>query len=265
MKKTALTAIMICSIAIYMMSCVNISSGSGEKITGNRVAKEVERGMMDFEAINVSGSIDVIISESTDAPVKVSGDENLLDYVETYVKDGTLNVHFKKNIKYSSGIGLRVTVPNSGKINKISASGSSDVIIEGCLVADNISINISGSSDVKGNIKAETVNMDTKGSSNFKGNIEAKTFNLKCSGSSNCTISGKAENCNISTAGSCDFKGYDFVVDKLKCNTSGSSKIQITCNEELEVATSGSSDIYYKGTGKVVSVKTSGSSNVRQK
>jgi archaellum component FlaF (FlaF/FlaG flagellin family) len=250
-----------------MTACGNVITNgiNGKNLKGNGVFKEKERGKMDFNAINTRGSIDVIIADVADAPIKVSGDENLIDSIETYVKDGVLNVHFKSGYGYSSKSGLKVTVPNNGRINKIMASGSSDVITEGCIVSDNMSISCKGSSDFKGNIKAEKCELNFNGSSDFKGSVEAVTCNVKCSGSSDCIINGKADICDISMAGSSDFKGYDFIVAKLNCNTSGSSDIQVTCNEELSVKASGSSDVHYKGTATVTNKHLSGSSDLVHK
>ena len=268
MKKTTLTLVMICSIIFNLTACINVSSSKGlfgKNIKGNGIQKELERGKMDFNGIDVRGSVDVIIADISDAPIIVSGDENLLEYIETYIKNGVLNIHFKDGYGYTSKKGIKVTVPNNGHLSSIKASGSSDVLTEGTIVAGNISIDCKGSSDFKGSIKAEKCEFTFSGSSDFRGSVEATTLIVKCSGSSDCMINGKADICEISMSGSSDFKGYDFIVNKLNCNTSGSSDVQITCNEELSARASGSSDVYYKGDAKVVSAHTSGSSDIIKK
>ena len=268
MKKTALISILICSIILNLTACINVSADNGffgKGIKGNGVRKELDRGKMEFTAIDTRGSVDVIISNKADAPIIVTGDENLVEYVETYVKDGVLNIHLNnKEIKsFSSRIGLKVTVPNNGLINNIKTSGSSDVTVEGTIVADNMNITCKGSSDFIGNIKAgkckiyctgssdfkgkveaENCEIDCSGSSDFKGSIETTTLSIRCTGSSDCNINGKADVCEMSMTGSSDFNGYDFIVNKLTCSASGSSNIKITCNEELDARAGGSSDIY---------------------
>lgn len=268
MKQVTFISLLICSMALQMTACVNvnISNGiAGKNLKGNGIFKEKERGNMEFNAIDTRGSIDVIIADVADAPIKVSGDENLIDSIETYVKNGVLYVHFKSGFGYSSKAGLKVTVPNNGNIEQIKASGSSDVLIEGCVVADKITLSGSGSSDIKGNIRAESCELNFKGSSDFKGNVEAVRCDVNCSGSSDCIISGKADVCNASMSGSSDFKGFDFVVNNFNCKTSGSSDVQVTCNEKLSVSASGSSDVYYKGNAQVVSKNLSGSSDLHHR
>jgi hypothetical protein len=264
MRKIVFIFILICSVTFYFSSClyVNIHDGTWKKIVGNGVLKEQERNKMDFNALDTRGSISVYISESSDMPVTVSGDENLIDYIETCVKDEVLHVHFKNGYGYSSKKNLKVTIPNNGKLKNIHASASSNVYIKGRLVSDNMSITIRGSADLKGDIKADNIKMDCSGSSDFKGHIEAKTLVVNCSGSSDCIISGSADVCNLSMSGSSDFKGYDFIAKKCDGSASGSSDIWITCTEELSVRTSGSSDVYYRGHAKVTSARLFGSSNL---
>jgi len=268
MKKTAIISVIISIVIMQMTACVNINTNSSlyKNIKGNGVLKEQDRGKMDFNAINSRSSVDVIIADVKDAPIKVSGDENLIDAVEVYVKNGVLHAQLKDGFGgYSSKLGLKVTVPNNGQIKEISSSGSSDIYTEGVVTADIINITCKGSSDFKGSIKAKECNFDFSGSSDFKGSVEAETINIKCSGSSDCIINGKADNCKISTSGSSDFKGYDFIVNKLDCNTSGSSDIQITCTGEMKVRATGSSDVYYKGNPKIIESHTSGSSDLVRK
>ena len=268
MKKIALIPIMICGIILNITACINVNGNNGlfgKNIKGNGIHKEQERGRMDFNGIDVRGSIDVIIADIDDTPIKVSGDENLIDNIETYVKDGVLNIHFKNGFGYSSKTGLKVVIPNNGRINSIKASGSSNITSEGVINADNISIACKGSSNFNGNIKAEKCEIDCTGSSSIKGNIEATICKIKCTGSSGCDISGKADVCEASVSGSSSLGGYDFIVNKLTCSASGASGIQVTCKEELSAKASGASHINYKGSAKVVSERASGASNITKK
>ena len=262
MKKITLVSVIICSIILNLTACIGINSVNN--IRGNGILKEEDRGKMDFTAIDVRGSISVIISDITDAPVKIEGDENLLEFIETIVKDGVLKVQFRNRnySSYSPNIGIKVTVPNSGRINRIKTSGSSDIIIEDVVVADNMRIMCSGSSNINGSIKAEKCEIDCSGSSDLKINIDATTCIFKFAGSSTCNISGSADVCEMRMTGSGDFKGYDFAVNKLTCTVFGSSGVQITCDEELNVRTFGSSDVYYRGTATKISKSTAGSSNI---
>jgi hypothetical protein len=291
MKKVITLSLFACSLMFAFSNCINVTVGNGSSsfgigktIVGNGVIKEKEIGKLDYTGIESKGSIDVIISRSSDLPVKISGDENLIDYVEVSVINGVLTVQTKDIVNYSTKHGLKVIVPNNGKIKKISVSGSSDLIAESVLTGEELHVtcrgssdfkgdinvkkcelNMSGSSDFKGNLKVESTSLKFNGSSDFTGSIEAKYVDINCAGSSDCKITGSADDCKISMSGSSDFKGYDFTALKADCHASGSSDIKITCNGEISVRANGSSDIYYRGNAKVISKLLSGSSDLYNK
>ena len=87
---------------------------------------------------------------------------------------------------------------------------------------------------------------------------------MKFSGSTSCAVVGSADECKMTITGSGDFKGYNFIVNNLTCTVFGSSGVQVTCNDELNIKTFGSSDVYYRGTVKKINKRTAGSSNIIQ-
>ena len=100
MKKTGFAFIVMCSILFVMAACSNIHINGMGLVKGNGVFAEKERGVMTFHAVDTKGAIDVIIADIAEAPVKVSGDENLIDNIETEVRKvivaGTYGLHLIK-------------------------------------------------------------------------------------------------------------------------------------------------------------------------
>ena len=131
-------------------------------------------------------------------------------------------------------------------IDRLSASGSSDVYVDGAISGETLALHLSGSSDFKGSVKVNELSMDQ-------------------SGSSDALISGNTNNLTINLSGASDVKGYDLIADKCTVHASGSSDIKITVNKELNAHASGSSDIYYRGTAVIRDLHTSGSSSVSKK
>jgi hypothetical protein len=290
MKRKILNLLLVCSMAAVFAGCIHIHvSSSWESSTGvgNGAVREKEIGKLDFTGIDSQGGTDIVISDSGNgrgASVKVSGDGNLIDYVDVSVIDGILTVRNKEGINWSTRHGLKVIVPNNGKIQTILLSGSSDLTCESVLTGGELAVacrgncdfsggidvrkcelTFSGSSDFKGSLKAESAGLTFRGSSDFSGSVEAGRVEIDCSGSSDCKITGFAEECRISVQGSSDFKGYGFTALKADCYASGSSEIQIACREEISANASGASDICYRGDARVISKSLSGSSNLYNK
>jgi len=196
-----------------------------------------------FTAIDVSSSIDLYLSMGENA-VAVSAKENsYTEKITTEVRNGTLFIGVSGNGGWGAkSLKAYVSIKT---INKLVASGASDVFVDGALAGTDLSIYISGASD-------------------FKGAVNATNLRLEATGSSDFHISGTSTNAKIKLSGSSDLKGYDLAIDNCDVEASGSSDVKITVNKELRATASGASDIYYKGEPTVKDVKSSGASDIKK-
>ena len=95
--------------------------------------------------------------------------------------------------------------------------------------------------------------------------MNIRDLSLHQSGGSDVYISGTVASLKVEASGGSDLKGYDLATDFCNVSASGGSDARITVNKELSANASGGSDIYYKGTGVVKEVSSSGSSSVTKK
>jgi hypothetical protein len=130
------------------------------------------------------------------------------------------------------------------QLSKISASGSSDVYVNGVVKTEALEIHLNGSSD-------------------FSGAVDVVSLKVDQSGSSDTKLSGRAANVDVDLSGASDMKAFDLRTETFKVHASGSSDVSVTVQKELYVQASGASDVKYKGSGTVREVKTSGSSSVQ--
>ena len=72
-------------------------------------------------------------------------------------------------------------------------------------------------------------------------------------------------NLKVTASGGSDLHGFDLTADNCRISASGGSDARITVNKELNVDASGGSDIYYKGSGVIKELRTSGSSSISKK
>ncbi|CAN5710257.1 head GIN domain-containing protein [soil metagenome] len=199
-----------------------------------------------FNAIVVSSSIDLFLTQSGTSAVAVSSDDlKFRDLIVTEVKNNTLYISFKNKGNDWGAKNLRAYVAAT-TLNRIEASGACDVKVEGALKATDLEITLSGSSD-------------------FKGQVTAQNLKLNGSGSSDFIINGSATNLRVDVSGASDVKGFDLVTDFCDASASGASDISITVNKELKVKASGASDVSYKGNAAVKEMSTSGASDVKKK
>ena len=218
-----------------------ITTASAQKTINDANAEK--RNVSGFHAIEVGGGIDLYLSQGEEA-VAVSASKN--EYrarIKTEVKNGVLKIWYEwnSNLRFDwSNHKLKAYV-SFKDIDRLEGSGGSDISVDGSIKVAKLAMEISGGSD-------------------FDGKVETGELNIQASGGSDVRISGKADRLTIDASGGSDFKGYDLASDICNVEASGGSDIQVTVNKELSANASGGSDVYYKGTGLIRDLKTSGSS-----
>lgn len=201
-----------------------------------------------FDVISVSGSIDLYLSQSDEEVVVVSAAEaKYRDRIITEVVDGILKIYYNdKGLQWSSGSRKLKAYISFKDIKKITASGASDI-------------------NVNGIIKSEVLKIYINGSSDFNGVVDVNKLYIDQSGSSDSRIRGRAATLKIDVSGASDLKGYELVADYCEAIASGASHIQVTVNKELSAIASGASDISYKGGAVAHVIKSSGASSIKKK
>ncbi|PWT97091.1 MAG: DUF2807 domain-containing protein [Bacteroidetes bacterium] len=239
MKKFLLAMIVICIAGIVKAQ---------DKVVVDDKNAQVRTISGSFNAISVSSSIDLYLSQGNSETVVVSAAEDKYrDRIITEIKDGTLRIYYDdRNFHWMSTNRKLKAYVSFKEIEKLSASGSSDVYVNGVIRGEKLDLHLSGSSD-------------------FKGAVQVVNLSVDQSGSSDSRITGSAKSASIEVSGASDVKGYDLQVDYLDCHASGSSDVQITVNKEMNATASGASDIYYRGEGLIRSIKSSGSSSISRR
>ena len=202
------------------------------------------REAKNFHGIDVSNAFDVYISQGSEEAVAVSAASiKDRDKIKVEVKKGILHISLDKDWKLSTGNKKLKAYISFKNIDMLEISGACDVIINGVLKSEELSINQSGASDLKGK-------------------IEVKKLAVDLSGASDIQLSGTATQIHIDASGASAFKGFELITETCHADASGASDIKITVNKELSASASGASDVRYKGDGVIKALKNSGSSSI---
>jgi len=212
----------------------------------NVQVRQVEK----FEGVNVSGAIELYISQGSQAVAVSASDKDLVDEIVTEVKGGILYIRFKSKKSWwsdqwnTTGRKFKAYV-SAEKINFVSLSGSGNIRIEGTLKAPELGIQLSGSGNVSGNIVTDDLDLRQSGSGNIKLTGNAGKAEFSCSGSGNVICA-------------------DLVTDNCRVTLSGSGNAEVNVNKELSASISGSGNIRYRGNGNLVNASTAGSGKIRK-
>lgn len=207
------------------------------------------RPVKGYHGIDVSNSIDLYLSQGSEETVVVSAkDLKWRDRIRTEVVNGILKISLEGKT-WGIGLGdkkLKAYVSFTS-LDQITASGASNVYVDGVITGDKLALNLSGASD-------------------FKGAIKVGELQLEQSGASDTQITGQVSGAAIiRSSGASDLKGYDLTVEDCTAHASGASDIRITVSKQLSADASGASSIYYKGEAVLRESHSSGASSVAHK
>jgi hypothetical protein len=219
--------------------------GWGNKgIKGNGDVTTITRSTSDYDGIRCAGSMDFKLVKGTEGKITIEGESNLLEYIVTEVKNGSLVVKVQKgkNLNPSNNKPLIITIPYKD-IESVSLSGSGDVWNEGAITANEFKASVAGSGDM-------ILNIDTKSTS------------ASVAGSGDLTLKGKTTDLKTSVAGSGDFHGFKLQSINVNASVAGSGDIAVNCSGELKARVAGSGDIEYRGNPTKEDTKVVGSGSI---
>lgn len=230
---------------IFLISALLVLSSKAQKTIINDPNAEV-RPVKGYHGIEVSSAINLYLSQGEEETVVVSASEiKWREHIRTEVVDGILKISLDVH-KWSRGNAKIKAYVSFTTLDRLTASGASDVFVDGVITGDHLSIDLNGASD-------------------FKGAINVKALRLEQSGASDAHITGVvSELADIHSSGASDVKGYDLTIQNCMVHASGASDIRVTVNKELSADLSGASSVFYKGDAVIKDTRTSGASTVKK-
>ena len=235
------------SALFFSASIVLASCGfGGDRIDGNGSVTTQERTVSAFDEVEVGGNFKVYVIQGELKPVRIEGDQNLLEYIEFEETGDELKSRTRSgvNLHPTGDMKIYLTSPN---FKSIQASGASDILSEGKINNDSdIKINVSGAGTIRMNIDAPAIESGISGSGNIELTGETKDLALRISGAGGA-------------------KCFDMKAENTKVEISGAGDADVFASVRLEASVSGAGNVSYKGDPKTVDQHVSGAGSVSKK
>ncbi|MBS1916095.1 MAG: DUF2807 domain-containing protein [Bacteroidetes bacterium] len=219
----------------------------GRHIRGNGNLKTEERTISSFKDLQVSSTANVYLTQGDLKPVKITGDENLLPYVEVYQEGDRLVIKNRDgyNLDMNDGsIKIYVTAP---QFHHISVSGAGDINGENKITSnDEIEMNLSGA----GNIKME---------------VDAPKISADISGVGSIYLNGQSKDVDLGISGAGSAHCYDLLAENTSVTISGVGSAEVYASVKLDAQVSGAGSVDYKGNATQVNQHVSGVGSVNKK
>ena len=250
----------------------------------NKIVMEARRSAMNFNEIEVSKAIRLIVEERTTGNIIVRAPQSVMPYVSLKVNDGTLRATLLSGtlISRNSNVVAEVYVPYNGKINEIRTSSAARVIVKPTISCDELDLDAESASVIEVKASAKEVSIDASGASQIKAEMATDQLDIDFSGASVIDISGQVTVAEIEMSGAstlraeklraanlgleCSGASKAYVMG-INCTTeaSGASGVVVECLRQLNASASGASSIVYSGDCQVNILNNSGASSIRKK
>jgi len=203
---------------------------------------EESRSVSGFNGVGSAGPFDVHVKIDGTESLKIKASQEAIKEIETYVKDGKLQIKFKHRDYSNEQDFGRIDIYVSAKsLSSIANAGSGSIKVEGTVTGD--------------------VNVALSGSGNISTSVKAGLFHVAISGSGSVELSGSANETKISIAGSGDMNGKRFKTGEANVTIAGSGNASFGADKNISANIVGSGNVNYTGNA-TVSSRTIGSGRV---
>jgi len=261
-KRTSLLIGLILA-TLTIMAC-SFTSLLGNTVRGSGDVVEESRAVSGITGVELATLGNLTIELGDAESFRIEAEDNLMEYLETDVRAGTLHIKTKDRVRINNRqpVNYYLTVTSLDSI-KISSSGD---IYAPDLEAEEFSISVSSSGDLEmGDLDAETFAVTISSSGNVTmGLLTADSLDVNISSGGSLDIAGGEVNTqNIVISSSGDYTAQDMESDKADVRLSSSGSATIWVRDTLQANLSSSGDLRYRGDASV-NANTSSSGDVIQ-
>lgn len=256
MKRILLTLTLLLTVAIQ-----------AQKIKGSKNVTSASRDIAAFDAIEVTGDIDVFLIKSDHSEAEIEADDNLHDNIRLDVNAGTLYIaslqpisRYKKySVKISYGNLSKITARNEAKITSLNTLQVPDIEIKlqdqsrffATARTDRFVLHTDGKSKTELNLNSSDAIIEMNGNSQIKALISATNLNTDLYMKSDANIEGDCAQLRMRLDNNAKCIGKNLSAKNADIQTEGYSKTSVEVLEKAVISASGSSEIELFGEQKI--------------
>ncbi|MFT6748379.1 MAG: hypothetical protein ACJAQ1_000290 [Flavobacterium sp.] len=231
------TKLVVITILTFLVTSCDFDFGG---IKGNGIEKTEQRKIAEnFDKLEVSRGLEVIVTQGKTTKVEVTSDENLLEYIKTSVSNGTLKITTTESIRSQNDIVIHVTLPN---LQEVSSSSGSTITTQNILTGTNLIAKATSGSELDLDLEIENIQAQTSSGSSIK-------------------LKGKALNVNHKASSGSEINGFQLVANEATVQASSGSSIEVYASQMLDAKVSSGASVEYQGKPKSIKkTKSSGGS-----
>ena len=235
-SRNILSVMLLTVFSLTLVSCIPHLRGNG------KVVKE-ERKVSDFEALDVSMGVEVLVTQDSIDKVVVEVDSNLLKVLKTRVSGDVLKIYLEEGVFHAKSLKVYVTVR---KLRSVETGSGSNVKSEN-------------------KINAEKLKLSTSSGSGIKMEVNCGQVTAESSSGSNLTVSGTAQSLKANTSSGAGINASELVADMGDLSASSGSHLKAQVAKEVKAHASSGASITVAGNPAVRDTDSSSGGSVHFK
>lgn len=235
-------SILLLSLLLMNLACVVqetiISPENDQRIYGSGYLMKEIRELPEFNSVSMTTSGTVYVTQGSNQLVTVTSDENVLEYITTFVQAGKLKIGLQRGISVTN-LNLTVTI-SMPEIQELATSSSGDIV-------------------GKNKIKANHLRLFTSSSGDMQLDLEAGMLMTVISSSGDMYLRGQVNQHDATLSSSGDLYAFNLISETTNITLSSSGDAEVYVTDLLNANLSSSGNIYYRGQPSIhSSVSSSG-------
>jgi len=227
---------------LFAACAATLSSCHTTCVKGSGKESSEDRKVQSFTKLKILGGYKVLLKQDSSFSVHIDADDNLLRYINTSNSGSELKIKTEKNICSDHDITLTIGVKD---LEAVECSGAVELSNHDTLHVQDLELKLNGANKVDMSINAGRLTTHGAGSTNVKLRGQATTHDVRLTG-----------------AGSLD--AFDFVVSSYDIETTGAVHSKINVLKDLNVHSTGASELQYKGNPSNVSTSKTGAADIKK-
>lgn len=263
-RHTSLVATLI-PVTLVLSACsIAAIQGGRRTVRGSGNVVEETRSVSGVTGVSLATIGHLIIEVGDTESLRIEAEDNLMEYLETEVLNGSLRIGTQDNIRLDAKRPVNYYLTVRG-LDTIVISSVGDIEAPD-LQAKRFSITIGSTGNLEmGDLEAETLNVKISSSGDVTmGVLNANTLEVHIRSTGNLDIAGgEVKTQNITSSSSGKYTAQDLASDEaeVRLNSSGSATIWV--RDHLKAKLSSSGDLRYRG-NPTVDATTNSSGDVIQ-
>ena len=192
------------------------------------------RKVANYDAIEVSGAYNLVLTEGEVGKIKVKGQKEVLSYLETKVSNNVLYISIDR--KYSLKTSITVYVPIDTRLKRVVGKGAVDISTEQKL---------------------------QEGSGDLEASVTATSLDLQVAGAGGIDIAGETKNLSIYVKGAGDVDADELKAEKATLRIAGAGGISAYVTQEVDASIAGAGGITVKGNPPVFKKSVKGIGRIK--